>query len=159
MDKDTLINKLYDFLTGIGLPFVERPIYQPTFLPGLTIDNGTLVIDRAQLLYPGDILHEAGHIAVAAPEQRQRLSDNVQADAAYEDGQEIAAVLWSYFAAKACDIPPEVVFHPYGYKNDSDWLLDNFRQGTYIGLPLLIYYGILAQEPPEAPRVVSWWRR
>lgn len=159
MDKDAIIDKICRFLTGIGLPFAERALPHATFLPGLAIDNGVLIIDRDRLLYPGDILHEAGHIAVAAPAQRQRLSDNVQSDDAYEDGQESAAVLWSYFAALAGDIPPELVFHPDGYKGDSQWLLDHFRQGTYIGLPLLVYYGILAQDPPETPRVVSWWRR
>ena len=33
-------------------------------------EQGSIVIDKDALLYPGDILHEAGHIAVVPADRR-----------------------------------------------------------------------------------------
>ncbi|RZK31474.1 MAG: hypothetical protein EOO61_17980, partial [Hymenobacter sp.] len=71
-----LIPLLCSFLGQIGIETREQAITEPMFLPGLLIQNGVLLIDSAQLLYPGDILHEAGHIAVSLPEDRPQLIGN-----------------------------------------------------------------------------------
>ncbi len=117
----------------------------PTFLPGILIDHGGLVVDEAQLQYPGDLLHEAGHLAVAAPTRRQSFYNNVGDDA----GEEIAAIAWSYAAALAIGLDPAVVFHADGYRGGGAALLENFSQGYYIGVPLLQWIG-LAAEPRQA---------
>ena len=39
-------------------------------MPGLTIVDGTLVVDAVRLAWPGDILHEAAHIALTPPSRR-----------------------------------------------------------------------------------------
>jgi hypothetical protein len=58
--------------------------------------------------------------------------------------------LWSYAVLKHIGIPEEVVFHPNGYKNDSQWLIDNFSNGVYISLPFLEWIGIaLGKERAE----------
>ncbi len=44
---------------------------QKTFLPGLHLHHGVLQIDLDKLAFAGDILHEAGHIAVCEPQERQ----------------------------------------------------------------------------------------
>ena len=36
-------------------------------LPGLAIEHGAILVDEQRLSHPGDILHEAGHLAVADP--------------------------------------------------------------------------------------------
>ena len=53
------------FVRGIGIDVRAEPLPDDTFLPGLDIRHGAIVVDEARLSYPGDLLHEAGHVAVA----------------------------------------------------------------------------------------------
>ncbi|MGY3091513.1 hypothetical protein ACVWYF_004581 [Hymenobacter sp. UYAg731] len=147
------------FLAEIGIPTQEVELTVDTFLPGILIEGGGLLIDPARLLYPGDILHEAGHLAVTPAAERAQLSGNVLAgkpDQHGIDGDEILAMLWSYAASEALGISPEVVFHPDGYRNASAWILDNFRQGIYPGLPLLVWMGLTTTE--NFPKMTRWLR-
>ena len=84
-------------------------------MPGLSIRNGCLIIDPEKLLYPGDILHEAGHIAVVPAEMRQALNDDVT-NTQFDEGCEMAAIAWSYAACRYLSIDPHIVFHEHGYK-------------------------------------------
>lgn len=148
-----------EFLAEIGIPTQEVELTVDTFLPGILIENGGLLIDPAKLLYPGDILHEAGHLAVTPAAERAQLSGNVMAgkpDQNGVDGEEIVAMLWSYAASEAIGIPPEIVFHPSGYRNASNWILDNFRQGIYPGLPLLVWMELTTTE--GFPKMTRWLR-
>ncbi len=70
-----LVIKITDFLRSIGLEVRFTPILAKTFLPGLKIDNRTLLIDIDRLTYPGDILHEAEHSACTPPDIR-KMMDN-----------------------------------------------------------------------------------
>jgi hypothetical protein len=147
------------FLVEIGIPTQEVELTVDTFLPGILIENGGLLIDPAKLLYPGDILHEAGHLAVTPAAERAQLSGNVMAgklDQNGVDGEEIVAMLWSYAASEAIGLPPEIVFHPDGYRNASSWILDNFRQGVYPGLPLLVWMEMTTTE--GFPKMTRWLR-
>ena len=111
------------------------------------------------LLYPGDILHEAGHLAVMPAAERPWLSGNMMAGKSEQhgiDGDEIAAMLWSYAACQAIGMPAEIVFHPQGYRGSSNWILANFRRGIYPGLPLLVWMGLTTTE--EFPRMTRWLR-
>ena len=147
------------FLAEIGIPtqLVELPA--DTFLPGILIEDGGLLIDPARLLYPGDILHEAGHLAVIPAAERAQLSGNVMAGKPEQhgtDGEEIVAMLWSYAASEAIGLPPEIVFHPDGYRDASTWILNNFSQGIYMGLPLLVWMGLTTTD--GFPRMTRWLR-
>jgi hypothetical protein len=71
-------------------------------------------------------------------------------------GQEIATILWSYAALNAMKLPPEVIFHPNGYKGASDWHIENFTSGNYIGLPLLQWMGLANEDFPAMQR---WLRQ
>ena len=121
---------------------------------GLDIRHGTVLIDPDRLLYPGDILHEAGHIAVASSEERSYPSLTPTA------GDEIATLAWSWSAVVHLDLPPEVLFHPAGYKGGSAALIENFEAGRYIGVPLLRYYGMTEETGPNAfPHMKRWLRQ
>jgi hypothetical protein len=61
-------------------------------------------------------------------------------------GDEIGAILWSYAAVYYLKLPLEFVFHPNGYKNNSDWFISNFSSGNYIGLPFLEWAGLTLSE-------------
>jgi hypothetical protein len=150
------VNQLMAFVRDIGIEVREAPISQPSFLPGLLIDQGQLVVDRQQLLYPGDLLHEAGHIAVTTAAERPLLGWHVTENQPEKEGDEMAVLLWTYAACQTLDIPAEVVFHPQGYKGQSQWILNNFRQGSYVGLPLLVWMGMTTTA--GFPHMERWLR-
>lgn len=104
-------------------------------MPGLSLGQNCIYVDYSKLLYPGDLLHEAGHLAVTTAEQRDNIGKISSDENWPTDGEELGAILWSYAALKHIGIPEQVVFHENGYKNDSQWLIDNFKNGVYIGLP------------------------
>ncbi|HEX8663640.1 MAG TPA: hypothetical protein VF744_06385 [Beijerinckiaceae bacterium] len=144
MFSDPLTARLAAFVGGIGIPVRKAELDKGTFLPGLGIRYGALLVDEARLLYPGDILHEAGHIAVASPEERGRETLKPT-----KLGDEIAAIAWSYAAVRHLGIDPAIVFHPAGYRGASSGFLSNFAAGRYVGTPLLQWYG-MTLEPRQA---------
>jgi hypothetical protein len=151
---------ILNFFREIGIPARMEKIDSKTFVPGLIIRNGELIIDKEKMLYPGDMLHEAGHIAVTPEAKRSALSE------VSGDGEEIAAILWSFAAAKKIGVPLEILFHADGYKGDSDWLIENFQNKKYIGLPLLEWMGFTASEKkaaelnvPPFPHMIQWLRK
>ena len=147
--------QIVTFLREIGLTVHERAIPGATFLPGLTIDRGVLVVDESRLLYPGDILHEAGHLAVLPAEARQ----NADGDIGDDGGLEMAAIAWSYAAALHLGLDPSVVFHADGYKDGSSSLLENFAAGCYIGLPVLVWAGMTAATGARPFPFMTRWLR
>lgn len=125
------------FLAEIGIPVTAAPLDRDGFLPGIAVRDGGLTIDPARRFWPGDLLHEAGHIAVTAPEARATLTQVSDCP-----GEEMAAIAWSYAAARAIGIDPAVVFHEAGYRGGSAALLENFNAGRYFGVPLLACWGM-----------------
>ncbi|SHL11097.1 hypothetical protein [Hymenobacter psychrotolerans] len=150
------IDPLLAFVREIGLEVREAPLRQPTFLPGLLLERGALVLDRTRLLYPGDILHEAGHLAVTPAAERPTVGGNITQNHPEKEGEELAVLAWSYAAARALALPPAVVFHPDGYKGQSEWLISSFEGGQYIGLPLLVWMGLTTTA--GFPRMERWLR-
>ena len=163
--KGAELVRITSFLQNIGIECTTATLPENTFLPGVDIHNGGILIDPERLQHPGDILHEAGHIAVVPAQQRAALSGNVGEDDPNAMGNEIAAILWSYAALRAIGLPEETVFHEQGYKGQSDWHMNNFQTGNYIGLPLLEWMGLCAG-PAKAeatglapfPAMTAWLR-
>lgn len=75
--KNELTAKIADFLTEIGIEIGLARLSEPTFLPGILIDGGKILVDEEKLAYPGDLLHEAGHLAVVPGNLRANLSGEV----------------------------------------------------------------------------------
>ncbi len=149
MFANPLTERLAAFVRGIGIDVRAERLPAETFLPGLDIRHGAILVDEQRLAHPGDLLHEAGHLAVAAPAMR--------AAPALEPtpGEEIATLAWSYAALRHLDLAPEVVFHPAGYKGGSQALIDAFTGGGSPGVPLLAYYGMTIEEKFAAARGVE----
>ena len=61
---------IFEFLNSVGIQIVEKKLSQDCFLPGISVLGSSALIDQAQLKHLGDILHEAGHIAVTEPKKR-----------------------------------------------------------------------------------------
>lgn len=159
-EKNHYIKLFCKFLHSIGINTIEKEFEGASFLPGLKIENGNLLIHREQLLYPGDILHEAGHIAVTTAAGRSCLNNNVIENNPDKEGDEMAVMLWTYAACLHLKIDPAIVFHKDGYKGNSDWLIDSYTQKTYIGLPLLIWMGLAADQNSANgfPYMIKWLR-
>lgn len=144
------------FLRSINIEVIETALPEDTFLPGLSLKGSSILMDKDQLKYPGDLLHEAGHIATTEETMRPLIGSEKMPDNWPEDGGEIAAILWSYAAARHLNLGLEVVFHPNGYKNDSEWLIEQFSNKNYLGLPLLEWMGLCSAE--EFPVMRKWLR-
>ncbi len=153
--------RIVEWLREIGLRVRLAPLGGDTFLPGVEMEPGGLVVDPARLLYPGDLLHEAGHLATMLPEQRAATESN----AGREVGDEIAAQTWSYAAAVHLGLAPEIVFHATGYKGSSATLMQAYRDGN-VGVPLLQWMGLTLDRKRAAaasvapyPHMIRWLRQ
>jgi hypothetical protein len=140
------LEKVLSFLNKIGIDIVEKELEETTFLPGLTLGSNCIYVDFEKLLYPGDILHEAGHLAVTTASERKLVGTEAMSKDWPTQGDEIGAILWSYAAINHLELSLEFVFHPNGYKNNSDWFISNFNSGNYIGLPFLEWAGLTLSE-------------
>jgi hypothetical protein len=154
-----LTERLVAFVRGIGIDVRTATLPDKTFLPGLDIRHGAILVDEERLSNPGDILHEAGHLAVSDPAERNApvLSP--------DGGDELTSIAWSYAALSHLELDPAIVFHDRGYKGGAAALIENFTAGNYLGVPLLQLYG-MALEPKRAaangvepyPHMLRWLR-
>ena len=142
-----------------------RPIDQPTFLPGLLVENGRIIADPEKLLYPGDLLHEAGHLASIPPDERKTTGDPLP-DQYVTGGFEVMALAWSYAACLHIGLDASVVFHDKGYKGEGAFLAQTFTAGNYIGLPMLQYLALAYDEKKATelgilpyPKMVHWLKQ
>jgi len=150
--QSPLVSRLACFIQDVGLKIQSTNIAEPTFLPGLTVFDGSILVDESRLLYPGDLLHEAGHLAVLPSSEREHVSAPLDGDA----GMEMAAIAWSYAALRHLEIDPKVVFHEAGYKDGSQALIDNFAARRFIGVPLLQWMGMTTEK--DYPMMSQWLR-
>lgn len=153
------------FLRSIGIPVDVATLPADGFLPGIVVDHGGLVVDLARLRYPGDLLHEGGHLALVEPALRPLLGADVGLPQLDMTRLENAVVPWSYAAALHLGIDPAVVFHDGGYRGKARGLLRTFSFGVYPGVPLLEELG-LTVSPARAeelgvapyPHMLRWVR-
>jgi hypothetical protein len=127
-----------------------------SFLPGVRIERGVLEMDSARLAHPGDLLHEAGHIAMTPAALRVQLSGTIDVPGLDMTQLEYAAVAWSYAAAVAAGVDPSEVFHADGYRGQSAGLLATFAAGVYPGAHLLMAAGMTTRE--AYPQMLHWLR-
>lgn len=157
METDSkTIKKIVDFLHSIHINVVEEELTEDTFLPGIKIQGDSIVFDRKKLKYPGDLLHEAGHLATTEESLRPKIGTPEMSEDWPTNGDEMATILWSYSASVHLGLDLTVVFHSHGYKNDSEWLIEQFSSKNYLGLPLLEWMGLCTQE--EFPKMIKWLR-
>ena len=148
------------FLSRIGIEVVLEKLPEDTFLPAMTVRRGKLVVDPDRLRLPGDLLHEAGHIAVTDPALRPSL-DAVSPD----PGEEMAAIAWSWAAAVEIGLDPATLFHDEGYRGGAGAMIENFSEGRDVGVPMLAWFGMTAERRRAAEQgmapypVMARWLR
>jgi len=155
---------IVDFLNGIGIPAHEGEVVHDSFLPGLSIRNGTLVYDSAKLRWPGDLLHEAGHIATMPAATRSLLSDALDDAEAAPHAGEIEATAWAYAATIYLGLEPSVLFHSEGYAGKSASLIETYSYGVYPGCFGLAQAGMTlvgnaaTESVAPYPHMIRWLR-
>lgn len=157
---DPVVDKIAVFLRDIGLQVRAGKIAK-SFLPGFQIEHGALVVDEAKFTHPGDLLHEAGHLAVVPAARRAKMHHG----AGRKGSEEMSAIAWSYAAALHIGIDPHLVLHEAGYRGDGATLIENYRNGGIYGQPMLDIYGMThaGQRPPPPgakmfPHMLRWLR-
>lgn len=158
-------DQIISFIQSIGINISFRTVGDDSFLPGISIEQGNLIIDVEQLKHPGDLLHEAGHIAVVPAADRPGLNAEAIADRRDRGAEEMMAIAWSYAAAVHLSIDPYIVFHEEGYKGGSESIANAFMHGNGFGVPMLEYTGMAYQRKkdegsgfPAFPEMITWMR-
>lgn len=146
------------FVQRVGLDWELADLPAGTVLPGLDVTGRRILVDPGRLLHPGDVLHEAGHLAVLLPEEREVPA----APGLRDPGLEMASMAWSYAAAVHLGLPPELVFHDAGYRGEAGQILAAYRDGANLGQPLLAWMGLTSWQghgPGEPfPAMAAWVR-
>jgi hypothetical protein len=159
MFADPLTEKLATFVRGVGIGCEAASLDEPTLFPGLDIRNGAVLVDETRMIHPGNILHEAGHLAVHDPALRNAPKIFPTG------GEELATLAWSYAATRHLGLDAELVFYPGSFQGWAEALVENFAESRYLGVPLLQRYG-MAVEPRFAaergvdpfPHMLRWVR-
>ena len=149
MFSDPLVTRLTSFVQSVGIEVQACPINWKTQFPGLDIRTGAVLVDESQLIHPGNILHEAGHIAVHDPVRRQETKFLPL------KGEELSALAWSYAAVVQLGLNAELVFYPGSYQGWDTTLIESFAEGRYIGVPLLQRYGMAVEARYASERRVE----
>jgi hypothetical protein len=156
---DPLTDRPAAFVRNIGIDVRAATLPEKTILPGFDIRHGAIVVDETRVTHPGDILHEAGHLAVTDPLKRNAPTLSPT------PAEEMTSIAWSYAALRHLALDPAIVFHDDGYKGEAASLIENFTAGRYFGVPMLQFYG-MAVEPRRAvetgaepyPHMLRWLR-
>jgi hypothetical protein len=164
MDQ-SIVDKIVDFINGIGIPCRPQALGGDAFLPGIFIERGCILYNPELMKYPGDLLHEAGHIAILLPGDRHEAGPDKMFGDVNRDAAEMAAIAWSWAAVQHLQIDPAIVFHEHGYKGASASLIANFSAGKYFGVPMLHWLGMaennngpnIARE--NYPKMKHWVRQ
>jgi hypothetical protein len=163
--EDALLEQCLDFLQSVGIAVKTGNTNGHDFLPGLSIENGCIILNKDELRYPGDILHEAGHIAVVPGAERNGLNAASIAQRQNREAEEMMAIAWSYAACIHLNIDPLFVFHDNGYQGGGSHIAENFNNKRYFGLPMLQWIGLTADEKNAAimnvspyPSMIKWLR-
>lgn len=163
---ESATDRIIHFLRGIGVAVRETNFASASFLPGVRIVDGGLHVDRVALRWPGDLLHEAGHLAVVPASARTALNDALEAQQKIEHGGEVEATAWAYAAVVHLGLDPAVLFHEGGYHGQSAALIRTFSYGVYpgsfglaqAGMTLIGQDAVHAGIPPY-PHMTQWLRR
>ena len=157
--SDPLVTRLSTFVRSIGIEVQGGAIDWKTQFPGLDIKSGTVLVDEEQLIHPGNILHEAGHLAVHDPARRREPKFSPSR------GEELSALAWSYAATVHLGLSSELIFYPGSYHGWATSLVENFAEQRYLGVPLLQLYGMAIEQRFAAarglkpyPHMLRWLR-
>ncbi len=149
------LKSIVRFLTDIGFVVEESSRSSEGFLPGILVYGMHLYIGPE--LSPGDLLHEAGHIAIVPKMFRSFLKGDVEGSLDKYANEyikthfnpncdedpiirgllqcgEAEAIAWSYAAAIAAGIPPTSVFHSAAYDGEGESIIFALSMSAHPGI-------------------------
>ena len=138
-----ILRTIAAFLESLDIPVRPIRINHATLVPGVDIHEGALIVDEPQLLREADPLHEGGHLAITPRALRRELYGTIQSTPA----DEITVLAWQWAAALHLGIPVEEMFHEQCISGNGPTLLENFRAGRYVGVPMLKRWGMTVDYP------------
>jgi hypothetical protein len=161
-DEIIFFERAISFIHEIGIETTYAAIdNDECFLPGLLITKGKIIIDKDKMKFPGDILHEAAHIAIVPSAERNELDSKNIGSRNNAAAEEMMAIAWTYAACIHLKIDPHFVFHEHGYKGGGTAIVSNFQKGNYIGVPVLQWLGMTTTSPGGKfiyPAMIKWLR-
>ena len=163
-DEIIFFERAISFIRELGIEITYVAVDDADcFLPGLLIAKGKIVIDKNKMKFPGDILHEAAHIAIVPSAERKELNGKNIGTRREAHAEEMMAIAWTYAACVHLEIDPHFVFHEHGYKGGGTAIVENFEDGKYIGVPVLQWLGMTTTSPENDdeipfPAMKKWMR-
>lgn len=183
-ETSPLVRKVERWLRRIGLSVEHGARYEPCFNEGIWVVDGGIVFDP-ELAHPGDLLHEAGHLAIMPSFARAFANGGPTGDvmlsiqrpiddymAAHPDGlmqwpeDPIAraciqcdaseAIAWAYAAAVAAKVDPWLTCERgFGDRNDAEFIFRGLQRGARVGVNGLRAAGFIARVD-HFPRLTKW---
>ena len=180
--------RAFDFVRSIGLNIREATSAAETancFAPHVKIEHGQLIVDL-DLVFPGCILHESGHLATLPAMFRPlcsgrlaavqtALSEYLDANpfglAMYPEDPVCRAIMqagdaevtaWQYAAAQEIGLPDEWIFIDGSYDGTAPDVLRALKARSYIGIHGLRAAGWTALREahsnggPVFPKLAHW---
>jgi len=147
--RPDLLEKVIAFVRSIGIE-VEEGATPNSTVPGVDIIGGHVCIDTAILRNVGDVLHEAGHIALMPSDKRSQLDGWIGSNPA----DEMSTIAWSWAAGVHLGLAPEDILHDGALGGKGDNLRENFVAGSFVGVPMLQYWRMTS----DYPRMLRWTR-
>jgi hypothetical protein len=133
MNNELLLTTAINFIHSVGLETTFCSLNETDcFLPGIFIYKGKILIDKEKLKYPGDLIHEAAHLAVIPSGERNIVSGTdigKRADAAAE---EMMAIAWSYAPANILQLIRLLYFTNMATKEEAKILLKTSITGAIL---------------------------
>lgn len=176
---DSSYSAIKNFLIGIRFFVRETALKDDCFLPGIWVDGMTINVDLEKLKHPGDLLHEAGHVAIVPSIFRPKLFGDVEKSLlpiakeyldnhsmirpdgtedliirGYIQAGEHEAMAWSFAAAIACNIYPMLVFHYDGYDGNGESICDRLKEKSFYGLNGMVAAGMTNLS--IFPKMIRW---
>jgi hypothetical protein len=173
MSVDALhLEAAFTFCKAIGIP-IEWKAGVSGFVPGIRIEQGVILVDRGAK--PGDLLHEAAHLAIMPSSFRSKASTNLHQafksmmDCLNEHDPESAiaiaimqcgdteATAWSWAAGKACGIPDELIITDSSYDGVGAEIRTMLSLKGYLGINGLSRAGFCRVRGDNAfPHMNKW---
>lgn len=173
-----MLCSVIEFVRGAGLD-VEIHAGASGFVPGVQIEHGTLLVDPS-VCEPGNLLHEAGHIAITPGNFRHFMSGDLSKGMAimYDRLEELhldpehpivraciqcsdpEATAWAWSAGRAIGVPPRVIIGDQWYGNTGADIRIALELGCYLGINGLAAAGFCSlrnvQPLPKYPHLAFW---
>ena len=163
------LNTVVDFINSIGIEakFVDGA---NGFLDHVVIKNGTIEISPKASV--GDVLHEAGHLAII-PKKFRHLADGDIDDSVENifsliqdlDGDhpdmiamlqcsDTEATAWAWAAGKNLNIEEDKIIENHSYEGTGESIRLALRMRSYLGINGMAAAGMVKQR--EYPSMIKW---